>query len=1406
MAVRSRSVLSVVMAFMLLFISLLLPWPHQGNAAAASPSIRILEITDSGVSDLSPLLSQSGYAVETMSMKRFVASRTELDGLYDAVYIGKGKYNPETLPLLDDSNRENSQNTKTKLNDITRLKAQELIDGYVNKGLLVILYSDSTAADGLLYQPAAAGGKSGVLKARFGVYNESGKRRDNVLFVDQAGLNRLPNTLAEAKYNTMLRLRPELQLTESPADYLASPSVVYRAGDKLSFRYSKPDRSGLRANLYVSLDSSLRFQPDQLVASSEAPGASGELSYRMPKGFSGLYYWKLELTDTATGIKSYRSGVIRYRDQQTVIRVLQIMPGKDVNSSLKNNDVLSQSYLSSEDYRIELSTTGTDAFNTKGGAYGYDSIGSKYDMLLFGFRDSYNNAASMSEAAAGAVNAFIATGQSVMFTHDTVFIASGTTDNVWTRNFKGVTGQTGVMTNIGLKAPKPSTLVGKINDGLLTRFPFNLDAGTPSVASTHSQYFMLDLEDPAVIPWYNIKGGTRDDNDSWNHYYTYSKGNVTYSGTGHVFTGGSAGFPDWEERLFVNTMYRAYMGSNHKPELTVYSPAAYSEAAGNDIPSYQKIPVSFTAQDADYKDRKLNAKVEFLYKDSDGRSVVRTMYNSADLQTGALVAEAYENPLPGGGNLTIRFTASDKQGASVTESVEVRVKAVAAQLQVERSASGTLKGVYVEKDKEFQLNYAVRPQPISGLNAQTGGMTIASPSFSEKLPPNVDIVTLPEGFTKSGSLSGGYTISGILPDIRYTSESGDSIYRAEPVNFSLIAKAAELGKLQLDAAALSFRNLGLSAVTKMNFNPLTLEAVIKPALLSLPPEVEIAFGESYKLLLHKEPAEATDIGLEWSSSNTTGVALQEPVKDGIMIRGLQQGASSTVTVTDKLSGLSASTLVRVIQPGLSIDTADKKRSYTLGSRIGLNGLLVKPSSESLPSNAQPVWSVSPQRTGEEGIVELQRTAGQTEWSAGFYPVQPGTYTIKASVNVQAVSSSTGLAEIKTYVSSELTLEVVQPNLQLNGPSVIVAGDDKAAWTRGWGAPQPVETLSRPPTYTWSWEPKSGDTSRLRPLSDNQMTALNTEKPGQGTVAITAAQPLKAGGTAVTIAKTGKEVSIIAKPQLTAGRTEPLLPGESTTLSLQWGAAVPPGHSVQWSVSGSGSLSGDAQSSRQLTASKPNGSGGTATVSATVTMKDTGYTFTIQHSAAVIVPALALHGLPELAVPGQPVPVTAVWKDGYNKGLGALTWGTAGTPASRASIAALAGQPGKAVFTALETGAAKASASLKLTDSYTAVVSSPITIVDFTLPAALEMRQGDQLKLTESGLRISPSALAGDVLPHISWSSGNPSIAAVDADGKLTAKKQGTAIITASYRANSLAGGTLKRTIRVTVKAPEGDRY
>lgn len=124
--------------------------------------------------------------------------------------------------------------------------------------------------------------------------------------------------------------------------------------------------------------------------------------------------------------------------------------------------------------------------------------------------------------------------------------------------------------------------VNKLNEGSITSYPYKIDS-TIQVALTHNQWYQLNLEDEDVVPWYTLDPSAIADNavnlsnggakemmfknyDARNYYYTYSKGNITYSGTGH-FDSVDNGFTNEELQLFVNTIIKADRACNHAPTL-----------------------------------------------------------------------------------------------------------------------------------------------------------------------------------------------------------------------------------------------------------------------------------------------------------------------------------------------------------------------------------------------------------------------------------------------------------------------------------------------------------------------------------------------------------------------------------------------------------------------------------------------------------------------------------------------------------------------------------------------------------------------------------------------------------------------------------------------------------------------
>lgn len=145
-----------------------------------------------------------------------------------------------------------------------------------------------------------------------------------------------------------------------------------------------------------------------------------------------------------------------------------------------------------------------------------------------------------------------------------------------------------------------TTRATKTNTGQITEYPFKI-SDTLSIASTHGQWYQLNMEDPEVTVWYCLSDNKNGDPCAWNktdsngdgtgatygvspsdaanNYYIYSKGNVFYSGVGHSTVKG-----DMEAKLFINTMIAAYRTAYEPPMVEILNDEAelLTDESGNE--------------------------------------------------------------------------------------------------------------------------------------------------------------------------------------------------------------------------------------------------------------------------------------------------------------------------------------------------------------------------------------------------------------------------------------------------------------------------------------------------------------------------------------------------------------------------------------------------------------------------------------------------------------------------------------------------------------------------------------------------------------------------------------------------------------------------------------------------------
>ena len=140
-----------------------------------------------------------------------------------------------------------------------------------------------------------------------------------------------------------------------------------------------------------------------------------------------------------------------------------------------------------------------------------------------------------------------------------------------------------------------NSLVGKVNDGMITNYPYKIPDSFYA-ANTHGQYWALDLEsdddkdgESDIVVWYTLNEittattGVEDlynlsPYDASNCYYIYNKGNVTYTGVGHTAVNS-----EQEVKLFINTMIASYVASIKNPSITIVEDGSANASEINSI-------------------------------------------------------------------------------------------------------------------------------------------------------------------------------------------------------------------------------------------------------------------------------------------------------------------------------------------------------------------------------------------------------------------------------------------------------------------------------------------------------------------------------------------------------------------------------------------------------------------------------------------------------------------------------------------------------------------------------------------------------------------------------------------------------------------------------------------------------
>jgi hypothetical protein len=741
------------------------------------------------VSDLNSL---NKLEIDFMTVKQFNATRFPMDGAYDAIVLGSSPLEKKYQEALDDvnkikstSNRSAEHDTTKILNDLTDLKLGEITDFYVKTGLPVYFHKDVTLGSKNVKQLSTLKEFTNVKQFE----------------TDQAIINQLIN---------LKSIRPLLSNVEVTYNRqpLVNQTVQIKNNDRKPFQFNyqfvNPPTSSTIVELYIDFNHNDRFDAEDKVREVIASSTTQLEFFLSRPTYTGPKNWMIVAKDTVTGRKDYKKGTFLYIDQKVEANILQLTAGTTSNGKI--SDHLSNMLTDGNgQYQFTLNNGTTSEFQS--GKFDQGLNNNTYDMLIFGFQDSYNTQGSMNVAATSKVKSFSETGQGVMLTHDTIFRSGGgnSATSEWERQFvnadsaQNISGQR-IYTNIGYGAPQPTKVIEKVQDGIFTSYPYVLDDAPKAISTTHNQYFTLDLNDPEVTPWYNLSADNSNNNnkrsygDASNHYYTYTKNNFTYSGAGHT----NKFSVEDEKKIFINTMYRAFIGANHKPYNVIESVSdsnqSYTSAdlkAGTvEVTAGQDVKLMWRPSDYDFQDLFLNSTITY-----NGKQVAFENLRNYEVKEFTIPAADVVADRP----IEVKIETSDQRNAKVSDTFTINVKRaenVSDLIQVSRSIDPSTINLYETGTIHYQIQY---PERFDRLPNQLGDkfLRVDLTTFTEKLPSQLEVVAIRDANGNEYPVTNPNEIKlQLKPDLYYERNGNTNIFLPNDsgnrtVKFEVVVRAIE---------------------------------------------------------------------------------------------------------------------------------------------------------------------------------------------------------------------------------------------------------------------------------------------------------------------------------------------------------------------------------------------------------------------------------------------------------------------------------------------------------------------------------------------------------------------------------------------------------------------------------------
>lgn len=445
------------------------------------------------------------------------------------------------------------------------------------------------------------------------------------------GLYTIEDVHSSAMFAMQLNaLRPKVELRENnvdgentsdeelkPSDMIRTEQVPEMAGVyRGTFEYrvasdrmgeDKTYRGSLARHLYLDLNYDGIFAPEEelFAYQHEETGDGGKISVDFNEVNFGIVPWKLEVTDADN---RYRRDAIQgcftiSGKEKEKIRVLQILDNTanndanfqeqfdNIDDSMLAHYLRGAEAILNMNWMIETVTPDVLANRLSKNA----KYLSMWDVVVLGFGES----GRPGDAVTAAVNAYISAGGSVLVSSagasaDRLGLSAAVLGQADGQTYGRLGSGSGSKFRYeGISADmfnkKSDLLVNRINDGAITRWPYQIgEAASLGGTEVSMPDYLLDIgtakgeRQPYATAWLTLMDGdyqggySVSPRDGKNNYYLYSKGNIVYVGQSlypykyDPKTGDTSDYAGIDGcKIFVNALMAAYNAGVHRANVSI---------------------------------------------------------------------------------------------------------------------------------------------------------------------------------------------------------------------------------------------------------------------------------------------------------------------------------------------------------------------------------------------------------------------------------------------------------------------------------------------------------------------------------------------------------------------------------------------------------------------------------------------------------------------------------------------------------------------------------------------------------------------------------------------------------------------------------------------------------------------